>query len=152
MMNTANLTYALVLGAILIIAAPLSTQTIFAQGNQSQGAGQSQGNQSQGLSELALMALDFDGIESQLSDVNESILNNETITALNTLSEIQNQMIILDEEPQLSKDLVSIRDSLSNDDLAKATEDLTRIQNQITEVRNQYPELTNSDESSDDGE
>lgn len=151
-MNKPNLTYAAVLGAILVIAAPVSTQVIFAQGNQSQGVGQSQGNQSQGLSELALMALDLDSIESKFSDVRESILNNETITALNTLSEIQNQMIILDQEPQLLQDIKSIRDLLSNDDLGKATEDLTRIQNQILQVKNQYPELTNSDDSSDDGE
>jgi hypothetical protein len=98
------------------------------------------------------MALNLDDIESQITDAKDAVLNNETITALDTLSGIQNQMIILDEKPQLLQDISSIRDSLSNNDTSRAVDDLTKIQNQITMVKNQYPELTNSNSDSDNGE
>jgi hypothetical protein len=98
------------------------------------------------------MALNLDDIESQITDAKDAVIANETITALNTLSEIQNQMIILDEKPQLLQDISSIRDSLSNNDTSRAVDDLTKIQNQIAMVKNQYPELTNSNADSEDGE
>lgn len=98
------------------------------------------------------MALELDDIEDQISTAMDAVMNGENVAALDALSEIQNLMLTLEKEPNILKDIKSIKDSLSNNDLNKATEDLTKIQNQITTVKSQNPEIMNENDSNGDDE
>lgn len=125
------------------------------QGNVSQSQ---QGNDSQsssgsgGTGELAMMVLDLDDIEEHITSAQNDIANADTVAALDDLSQIENLMATLEKQPQIMSDIKSIKDSLSNNDLEKATEDITKIQSQISQVKSQNPQLVSDGQDNDDNE
>lgn len=131
-----------------------STSTGFAQqGNESQSQQGSQGQSSSGsggTGELAMMALDLDNIEEHVNAAQEAVANADSVAALDHLSQIENLMSTLEKQPQIMSDIKSIKDSLSNNDLQKATEDITKIQSQISQVKTQNPELVNDEDNEDE--
>ncbi|MDR4510729.1 MAG: hypothetical protein MRJ93_03375 [Nitrososphaeraceae archaeon] len=146
-----------VLGTLIVGLGILgSTQIGYAQqGNESQSQ---QGNASQsswgsgGTGELSMMALDLDNIEEHITGAQNAIADANTVAALDHLSQIENLMATLEKQPQIMNDIKSIKDSLSNNDLEKATEDITKIQSQISQVKTQNPQLLNDGQDNDDND
>lgn len=99
-----------------------------------------------------MMALDLDNIEEHITSAQKDIANADMVAALDDLSQIENLMATLEKQPQIMSDIKSIKDSLSNNDLEKATEDITKIQSQISQVKSQNPQLVSDGEDSDDSE
>ena len=147
-MNKNRLEFTFLFGVLAMAAlVPTTFSMGFAQSNQTSSS--SSGGSSEGSGELALMALDLNEIESSIQEANEALMNAETLDALNILGELENLMSIIDKEPKLLQDIKSISDSISNDDLTKATEELTKIQNEISVVKNTNPEIVNNNDDDD---
>ena len=132
---------------ILGLSIPGVVQTGFGQQNQSQSS-----SSSGGTGELAMMALDLDVIEEHITAAQDAIGKADTVAALDHLSQIENLMATLEKQPKIMEDIKSIKDSLTNNDLQKATEDITKIQSQISQVKTQNPELVSDGEDSEDSE
>ena len=146
-MRTIKYSFIWTLGALIVgLGIPGSIATGYAQqGNESQSS-----SGSGGTGELAIIALDLDVIEEHITGAQDAIANADTVGALDHLSQIENVMVTLGEQPQIMSDIKSIKDSLSNNDLEKATESITKIQSQISQVKSQNPELVNDSEDSED--
>lgn len=74
------------------------------------------------------MILNLSEMKENLIDVKESLTGGNPQEALATISDIENQLLLLKNQPSFTKDIQEIKDSIAKTDLKKALYDLTKVQ------------------------
>ena len=107
----------------------------------------------------ALMALDIPELKDNLMNVKEALANGEREDALTGITDVENQLLLLQNKTTFTEDIQKIKDSISKTDLKKALDDITNIQNGIIKAETEVfkdqlanPELMAAQQDNDNGE
>ncbi|MGE5634684.1 MAG: hypothetical protein ACM3VV_05590 [Deltaproteobacteria bacterium] len=95
---------------------------------QAAAAGQ---NQTMSQNAQALMALDIPELKDNLMNVKEALANGNREDALTGITDVENQLLLLQNKTTFTEDIQNIKDSISKTDLKKALDDITNIQNGV---------------------
>ena len=98
--------------------------------NQTAVAGAS-ANQTISTETQALMTLDFPELKGNLMDSKDALANNDTEEALTTVTDVENQMLVLKVKPSFADYIQKVKDSISKADINKALDDLTKVQTDV---------------------
>jgi hypothetical protein len=114
-------------------AAAGQNQTAQAAAGQNQTAQAAAAGQNQTMSQdsQALMALDIPELKDNLMNVKEALANGEREDALTGITDVEIQLLLLQNKTTFTEDIQKIKDSISKTDLKKALDDITNIQNGI---------------------
>ena len=104
--------------------------------NQTAVAGAS-ANQTISTEIQALMSLDFPELKGNLMDSKDALANNDTEEALTTVTDVENQMLVLKVKPSFADDIQKVKDSISKADINKALDDLTKVQTDVLKAENE---------------
>jgi len=104
--------------------------------NQTAVAGAS-ANQTISTETQALMTLDFPELKGNLMDSKDALANNDTEEALTTVTDVENQMLVLKVKPSFADDIQKVKDSISKADINKALDDLTKVQTDVLKAENE---------------
>ena len=85
----------------------------------------------------AFMALDIPEIKDNLMDAKNALANNETEEALTTVTDLENQLLVLEPKPKFVDNIQKIKDSVSKKDINKALDDLTKVETDILKAENE---------------
>ena len=75
-----------------------------------------------------LMTLNIPEMKDKLMDAKESLVDGNTQEALTTISEIENQLLGLQNQPSFTKDIQQIKNSIGKADMNKVLDDLAKVQ------------------------
>ena len=113
-----------------------ANQTAQTAQNQTAVAGAS-ANQTISTETQALMTLDFPELKGNLMDSKDALANNDTEEALTTVTDVENQMLVLKVKPSFADDIQKVKDSISKADINKALDDLTKVQTDVLKAENE---------------
>ena len=126
--------------------------------NQTAAAGAS-ANQTISTETQALMTLDFPELKGNLMDSKDALANNDTEEALTTVTDVENQVLVLKVKPSFADDIQKLKDSISKTDINKALDDLTKVQTDVLKAENEVfkaqlanPQLKVSQQDNDDNQ
>ena len=126
--------------------------------NQTAVAGAS-ANQTISTETQALMTLDFPELKGNLMDSKDALANNDTEEALTTVTDVENQMLVLKVKPSFADDIQKVKDSISKADINKALDDLTKVQTDVLKAENEVfkaqlanPQLKVAQQDNDDNQ
>ena len=122
----------------------LQNQTAVAGANETAQTAQNQtavagasANQTISTETQALMTLDFPELKGNLMDSKDALANNDTEEALTTVTDVENQMLVLKVKPSFADDIQKVKDSISKADINKALDDLTKVQTDVLKAENE---------------
>ncbi len=105
------------------------------------------------------MSIDFPELKGNLMDSKDALANNDTEEALTTVTDVENQVLVLKVKPSFADDLQKLKDSISKTDINKALDDLTKVQTDVLKAENEVfkaqlanPQLKVSQQDNDDNE
>ena len=147
-------------------AAQTAAQTAVAGANQTAQTAQNQtavagasANQTISTETQALMTLDFPELKGNLMDSKDALANNDTEEALTTVTDVENQMLVLKVKPSFADDIQKVKDSISKADINKALDDLTKVQTDVLKAENEVfkaqlanPQLKVAQQDNDDNQ
>jgi hypothetical protein len=142
-------------------AAAGQNQTAQAAAGQNQTAQAAAAGQNQTMSQdsQALMALDIPELKDNLMNVKEALANGEREDALTGITDVEIQLLLLQNKTTFTEDIQKIKDSISKTDLKKALDDITNIQNGIIKAETEVfkaqlanPGLMAAQQDNDNGE
>ncbi|HEX5892537.1 MAG TPA: hypothetical protein VFY41_06725, partial [Nitrososphaeraceae archaeon] len=123
---------------------------------QAAAAGQ---NQTMSQDAQALMALDIPDVRDNLIAAKESLANGEIADALTDITDLENQLILLQNKTTFTEDIQKIKNAISKSDLKKALDDITNIQTGILKAETEIskaqlanPELMAAQQDNDEDE
>ena len=135
-----------------------ANQTAQTAQNQTAVAGAS-ANQTISTETQALMTLDFPELKGNLMDSKDALANNDTEEALTTVTDVENQMLVLKVKPSFADDIQKVKDSISKADINKALDDLTKVQTDVLKAENEVfkaqlanPQLKVAQQDNDDNQ
>ena len=135
-----------------------ANQTAQTAQNQTAVAGAS-ANQTISTETQALMSLDFPELKGNLMDSKDALANNDTEEALTTVTDVENQMLVLKVKPSFADDIQKVKDSISKADINKALDDLTKVQTDVLKAENEVfkaqlanPQLKVAQQDNDDNQ
>jgi hypothetical protein len=130
-----------------------------AQTAQNQTAAAAGANQTISTETQALMSLDFPELKGNLMDSKDALANNDTEEALTTVTDVENQVLVLKVKPSFADDIQKLKDSISKPDINKALDDLTKVQTDVLKAENEVfkaqlanPQLKVSQQDNDDNQ
>jgi hypothetical protein len=85
----------------------------------------------------AFMALDIPEIKDNLMDAKNALANNDTEEALTTVTDLENQLLVLEPKPKFVDNIQKIKDSISKADTTKALDDLTKVETDVLKAENE---------------
>ncbi|HEX2407701.1 MAG TPA: hypothetical protein VHJ38_10915 [Nitrososphaeraceae archaeon] len=136
-----------------------TAQAAAAGQNQTAQAAAAGQNQTMSQDAQALMALDIPELKDNLMTVKEALANGEREDALTGITDVENQLLLLQNKTTFTEDIQKIKDSISKTDLKKALDDITNIQNGIIKAETEVfkaqlanPELMAAQQDNDNGE
>ena len=139
-------------------AAAGANQTAQTAQNQTAAAGAS-ANQTISTETQALMSLDFPELKGNLMDSKDALANNDTEEALTTVTDVENQVLVLKVKPSFADDIQKLKDSISKTDINKALDDLTKVQTDVLKAENEVfkaqlanPQLKVSQQDNEDNQ
>ena len=88
-------------------------------------------NQTMSKDTQALMTLDIPEIKDNLMDSKNALANNNTEEALTIITDLENQLLVLDPKPSFADTIQKIKDSVSKNDVNKALDDFTKVQTDV---------------------
>ena len=140
------------------VAGASANQTAQTAQNQTAVAGAS-ANQTISTETQALMSLDFPELKGNLMDSKDALANNDTEEALTTVTDVENQMLVLKVKPSFADDIQKVKDSISKADINKALDDLTKVQTDVLKAENEVfkaqlanPQLKVAQQDNDDNQ
>ncbi len=140
------------------VAGASANQTAQTAQNQTAVAGAS-ANQTISTETQALMTLDFPELKGNLMDSKDALANNDTEEALTTVTDVENQMLVLKVKPSFADDIQKVKDSISKADINKALDDLTKVQTDVLKAENEVfkaqlanPQLKVAQQDNDDNQ
>ena len=83
------------------------------------------------------MSLDFPELKGNLMDSKDALANNDTEEALTTVTDVENQVLVLKVKPSFADDIQKVKDSISKADINKALDDLTKVQSDVLKAENE---------------
>ncbi|HET8856657.1 MAG TPA: hypothetical protein VFM28_03930 [Nitrososphaeraceae archaeon] len=123
---------------------------------QAAAAGQ---NQTMSQDAQALMALDIPEVRDNLIAAKESLANGEIADALTGVTDLENQLILLQNKTTFTEDIQKIKNAISKSDLNKALDEITNIQTGILKAETEIskaqlanPELMAAQQDEDEEE
>ena len=123
---------------------------------QAAAAGQ---NQTMSQDAKALMALDIPEIRDNLVAAKQSLANGDKEEALTGITDLENQLILLQNQTTFTEDIQKIKNAISKSDLKKALDDITNIQTGIVKAETEIfkvqlanPELMAAQQDNDGDE
>ena len=123
---------------------------------QAAAAGQ---NQTMSQDAQALMALDIPEVRDNLIAAKQSLANGDIEEALTGITDLENQLILLQNKTTFTEDIQKIKNAISKSDLNKALDDITNIQTGIVKAETEIfkaqlanPELMAAQEDEDEEE
>ena len=123
---------------------------------QAAAAGQ---NQTMSQDAKALMALDIPEIRDNLVAAKQSLANGDKEEALTGITDLENQLILLQNQTTFTEDIQKIKNAISKSDLKKALDDITNIQTGIVKAETEIfkaqlanPELMAAQQDEDEDE
>ena len=129
-----------------------ANQTAQTAQNQTAVAGAS-ANQTISTETQALMTLDFPELKGNLMDSKDALANNDTEEALTTVTDVENQMLVLKVKPSFADDIQKLKDSISKtDDLTKVQTDVLKAENEVFKAQLANPQLKVSQQDNDDNQ
>ena len=130
-----------------------------AQTAQNQTAAAAGANQTISTETQALMSLDFPELKGNLMDSKDALANNDTEEALTTVTDVENQVLVLKVKPSFADDIQKLKDSISKTDINKALDDLTKVQTDVLKAENEVfkaqlanPQLKVSQQDNEDNQ
>ncbi len=149
--NATNATSSLMQNQTAQAAAAGQNQTA-----QAAAAGQ---NQTMSQDAQALMALDIPEVRDNLIAAKESLANGEIADALTGVTDLENQLILLQNKTTFTEDIQKIKNAISKSDLNKALDEITNIQTGILKAETEIskaqlanPELMAAQQDEDEEE
>jgi hypothetical protein len=122
-------------------------------------AGQNQTMQTMSQDAKALMALDIPEIRDNLVAAKQSLANGEIEAALTGITDLENQLILLQNKTTFTEDIQKIKNAISKSDLKEALDDITNIQTGIVKAETEIfkvqlanPELMAAQQDEDEDE
>ena len=110
-----------------------ANQTAQATQNQTaQGANQTISKETQ-----AFMTMDIPEIKDNLMDSKDALVNNATEEALTIITNLENQLLVLQAQPKFLDLIQNVKDSISKADINKALDDLTKVETDILKAENE---------------
>ena len=88
-------------------------------------------NQTMSSDAQALISLDIPELKDNLMDAKEALANGEREDALTGITDVENQLLLLENNPTFTVDIQKIKESISKSDLKKALDDITNIQSKF---------------------
>ena len=85
----------------------------------------------------ALMTLDIPEIKDNLMDSKDALANNNTEEALTIITDIENELLVLESKPPFVDNIQKIKDSISKSDTNKALDDLTKVETDLLKAENE---------------
>jgi hypothetical protein len=79
----------------------------------------------------ALMKIDIPELKENLVNTKESLVDEEPEYALRGITEIENQLLMLQPPPTFTSVFQNIKNSIARDDLKKAIDDISKVQTQV---------------------
>ena len=105
------------------------------------------------------MTLDFPELKGNLMDSKDALANNDTEEALTTVTDVENQVLVLKVKPSFADDIQKVKDSISKADINKALDDFTKVQTDVLKAENEVfkaqlanPQLKVSQQDNDDNQ
>ena len=97
----------------------------------------------------ALMTIDIPELKDNLMHTKETLANGNT-EALTSITDIENQLLLLQHNPSFIGDLQSIKDYIAKEDLKKALQDISQVQTKVIKAETEIfaSQLDNPDQSS----
>jgi hypothetical protein len=136
-----------------------TAQAAAAGQNQTAQAAAAGQNQTMSQDSQALMALDIPELKDNLMNVKEALANGEREDALTGITDVEIQLLLLQNKTTFTEDIQKIKDSISKTDLKKALDDITNIQNGIIKAETEVfkaqlanPGLMAAQQDNDNGE
>jgi hypothetical protein len=108
-----------------------TAQAAAAGQNQTAQAAAAGQNQTMSQDAQALMALDIPEVRDNLIAAKESLANGEIADALTGITDLENQLILLQNKTTFTEDIQKIKNAISKSDLNKALDEITNIQTGI---------------------
>jgi hypothetical protein len=108
-----------------------TAQAAAAGQNQTAQAAAAGQNQTMSQDAQALMALDIPEVRDNLIAAKESLANGEIADALTGVTDLENQLILLQNKTTFTEDIQKIKNAISKSDLNKALDEITNIQTGI---------------------
>ena len=105
--------------------------------NQTSGSAQNQTtaasgqNQTMSTDAQALTKIDVEDIKENLMNIKQELASGNPQDALTTITEIENQFLLLPNKASFTQDIQKIKDSISKKDMNKALDDLTKVQTSL---------------------
>ena len=136
-----------------------TAQAAAAGQNQTAQAAAAGQNQTMSQDAQALMALDIPEVRDNLIAAKESLANGEIADALTGVTDLENQLILLQNKITFTEDIQKIKNAISKSDLKKALDDITNIQTGILKAETEIskaqlanPELMAAQQDNDEDE
>jgi hypothetical protein len=83
------------------------------------------------------MALDIPEMKDNLMDAKNALANNDTEEALTIVTDLENQLLVLEPKPKFADNIQKIKDSISKADTTKALDDLTKVETDVLKAENE---------------
>jgi hypothetical protein len=129
------------------------------QNQTAQAAAAAGQNQTMSQDAQALMALDIPEVRDNLIAAKESLANGEIADALTGVTDLENQLILLQNKTTFTEDIQKIKNAISKSDLNKALDEITNIQTGILKAETEIskaqlanPELMAAQQDEDEEE
>jgi hypothetical protein len=136
-----------------------TAQAAAAGQNQTAQAAAAGQNQTMSQDAQALMALDIPEVRDNLIAAKESLANGEIADALTGVTDLENQLILLQNKTTFTEDIQKIKNAISKSDLNKALDEITNIQTGILKAETEIskaqlanPELMAAQQDEDEEE
>lgn len=121
--------------AIGILSIPSLLDTVQAQTNSTNQT--SAQNQTMSKDTQALMTIDLPELKDTLMNAKNALANNDTEEALTTVTDLENQLLVLEPKPKFVDNIQKIKDSISKADTTKALDDLTKVETDVLNAENE---------------
>lgn len=104
-------------------------------------------NQTMSSDAQALMALDIPELKDNLMNVKEALANGDREDALTGITDVENQLLLLQNKTTFEGNIQNIKDAISKSDLKKALDDINNVQSEIIKAETEVfkAQLTNSE-------
>ena len=86
-------------------------------------------------SDSQFMTLDIPELMDNLIKAKEALANREKEDALNPITDVENQLIMLQITSPFKEDIQKIKESISQSNFKKALDDITNIQNELVKIQ-----------------
>ena len=122
--------------AVGILSIPVMLNTVQAQSNMT-GQASSQQNQTSSQNKTvskdiqALMTVDLAKMKENLMNAKTALVSGNPQETLGIISDIENQLLLLQDKPSFTKDIPTIRESISKNDTNQALDDITKLQTSL---------------------